>query len=54
MEGALQELDEADYWLELLVESDILPAVRLRDLCRETDELIAIFTSSARTAKKKK
>jgi four helix bundle protein len=54
MEGALQELDETDYWLELLIESNILPAARLRDLRRETDELIAIFTTSARTAKRKK
>lgn len=54
MEGALQELDETDYWLELLIESNILPASRLRDLRRETDELIAIFTTSARTAKRKK
>ncbi|MGA2797893.1 MAG: four helix bundle protein [Thermoguttaceae bacterium] len=54
MEGALQELDETDYWLELLIESNILPAKRLSDLCHETDELIAIFTASARTAKKKK
>jgi len=54
MEGALQELDETDYWLELLIESNILSAARLHDLRRETDELIAIFTTSARTAKRKK
>ena len=51
---SVQELDETDYWLELLIESNILPAARLRDLRRETDELIAIFTTSARTAKRKK
>jgi len=52
--GGLHELDETDYWLELLVESKILPSSRLADLRRETDELIAIFTASARTAKLKK
>ena len=53
-EGALQELDETDYWLDLLIESNILPARRLGDLRHETDELIAIFTASARTTKRKK
>lgn len=54
IEGGLQELDETDYWLELLVESNIIPETRLHDLRRETNELIAIFTASARTAKRKK
>jgi four helix bundle protein len=54
IEGGLQELDETDYWLELLAESNILPVTRLCDLRHETDELIAIFTASARTAKRKK
>lgn len=54
MGGALQELDETDYWLELLIESDILPETRLGDLRKETNELIAIFTTSAKTAKNNK
>jgi four helix bundle protein len=54
MEGGLQELDETAYWLELLAESGILPAKRLTELCKETDELIAIFTACVRNAKRKK
>lgn len=42
-EGALQELDETAYWLELLVDSGIVPAEKLAPLQKETDELIAIF-----------
>jgi four helix bundle protein len=52
MEGSLQELDETGYWLELLVESNIVPSERLSDLQKETDELTAIFVSSVKTAKK--
>jgi len=54
MEGGLQELDETAYWLELLSESGTLPAKRLAELCKETDELIAIFTACVRNAKRKK
>lgn len=51
IEGGLQELDESAYWLELLVESGIVTQALLVDLCAETDELIAMFTASAITAK---
>lgn len=49
--GALQELDETSYWLELLVESGIVKPELLTDSQKETDELIAIFVSSVKTAK---
>jgi four helix bundle protein len=52
IEGALQELDESSYWLELLGLSGIVSKQLLADLCTETDELIAIFTTSAMTAKR--
>ena len=52
MEGSLQELDETGYWLELLVESKIMPAESIVDLQKETDELTAIFVTSVKTAKK--
>jgi four helix bundle protein len=51
IEGALQELDESAYWLELLVESDILPSSRSQAIQQETEELIAIFVSIAKKAK---
>jgi four helix bundle protein len=52
MAGALKELDETVYWLELLVESEIIPAIKLEDLQNETNELIAIFVSSINTSKR--
>ncbi len=54
MEGSLQELDETAYWLELLIEGSIVKPELLSDLQKETDELIAIFVSSVRTAKSNK
>jgi four helix bundle protein len=52
MGGALKELDETAYWLELLIEGEIVPTTILADLQKETDELLAIFVSSINTAKR--
>ena len=52
MEGGLQELDETAYWLELPADGGIVLPKKLADLRQETDELLAIFTASVRTAKK--
>lgn len=52
IEGALQELDETIYWLELLCESQIVPESRLTSLQTEAEELMRMLVSSAKTAKK--
>ncbi len=54
MEGGIQELDETAYWIDLLVEGSFLPAGRVAELQKETDELLAIFVASVKTAKKRK
>ena len=54
MASSLQELDETAYWLELLVEGNFVEAEKLKELQHETEQLIAIFVSSIRTAKSKK
>jgi len=51
IEGALQELDEAAYWLELLADGGIFPSKRLAPLLIETDELIAIMVTIVKKAK---
>jgi four helix bundle protein len=51
IEGALQELDETSYWLELLVEAEIVKAEKLSSLIQETDELTAIFVTSVTKVK---
>ena len=54
MEGGLQELDETSYWLELLVESGLVPAGLLEPLLAETDELLRMFVASVATSKRKR
>jgi len=53
LEGGLAELDETDYWLELLVKAGIVDADRMKSLRDETNELLRIFATSIRTAKDK-
>lgn len=50
-EGALQELEETTYWLELLADSGIVKAELLSELMKEADELTAILVTSAKTIK---
>ena len=54
MSSSLQELDETAYWLEILVEGDFVIAEKLKGLQDETEQLIAIFVTSIKTAKSKK
>jgi len=46
-----EECDEAAYWMELLVESELVPAHLLQGLRQEADELLAITVSSIKTAR---
>lgn len=54
VEGALQELEETAYWLELIGESTIVSSNRLDDLKEEADELTAILVTCVRNAKARK
>ena len=45
IDGALQEADESQLWLELLKEDCRIAPEKIDPLDRETDELIAIFVS---------
>lgn len=46
-----EEADESSYWLELLVESGLVPHDKLADLMRECDEITPIIVPSIRTAR---
>jgi four helix bundle protein len=48
---AIEEADEALYWMEMLVEAGIMPRDKLASLMREADELVAILTASVKTAR---
>lgn len=47
----LRELEETGYWLELLVDSNIVSADKLSTLWQECDELIAIFVTILKRSK---
>ncbi len=49
-----EEADESVFWLEVISEAKIIKATRLSDLLKEAKELTAIFTQSAKTAKKRR
>jgi four helix bundle protein len=47
-----EEADETLYWMELLVESGLLPAAQLAELMKETDEIVAMTIASIKTMRK--
>jgi len=51
IEGALQELDETAYWLELLQEVYAEKSGQAQWLIAETNELISIFVTVVRSVK---
>ncbi len=48
---SLRELEESAYWLELLVDGEIVPAAKLQPLRAECDELTAIFVTIIKKAR---
>ena len=44
-----EEADETLYWLELLVEAELVPEAKLKSLMNEVDEIIAMIVSSIKT-----
>jgi four helix bundle protein len=46
-----EEADESLYWMELLIESDLVKKDKLESLMKEGDEIIAIVVSSINTAR---
>jgi four helix bundle protein len=47
----LKELDETSYWIELLIESGIVPAPKCAALRDECNQLLSIFTTISKRAK---
>lgn len=51
MGTVVEEADEAVFWLELLVRSEIVTAKKMEMLLKEANELLAIFAASQHTAR---
>src|SRR6266487_1155243 len=54
LETALQEMDETIYWMELLIDSEIVRRRRLEPLIAEANEIIAILVTSVKTIKRRR
>src|SRR5437762_1928494 len=48
----IEEADESAFWLELLIETGLIPEKKLHDLKSEANQLVAIFNASRTTARK--
>jgi four helix bundle protein len=48
---SIEEADETLYWMELLIEAGIVKEENLKPLMQEANELIAILTTSIKTAR---
>jgi hypothetical protein len=46
----IEEADECCYWLEVIIDSEILPKARLTGLLKEANELTAIFVATLKTS----
>jgi four helix bundle protein len=49
-----EEADESIYWMELLIESELVNESRLSNLLEEANEILAMVIASINTARKRK
>lgn len=49
-----EESDETAYWLEILVEADIIPQEQVSVIYKETNEILAITVASLKTLRNRK
>lgn len=49
-----EESDETLYWLELLVEAGLMPKEQIKDIYKETDEILAMTVASIKTLRNRK
>lgn len=53
MEIALKEARETEYWLEILIESEVVDKSKFDPLLREADEIVKILVASTRKIKER-
>src|SRR5712671_2840260 len=46
-----EEADETNYWIELLIDAELIRRERVSDLLQESDEILSIVVSSIKTAR---
>ena len=50
----IEESDESAFWLELIIDLELLNKNSVESLLQETNEIVAIMVASSNSAKKKK
>ena len=48
----IEEADESNFWIDFLMEENLLSKEKCEDLFKESGELTAIFIASRKTAEK--
>jgi four helix bundle protein len=49
-----EECDESIYWMELIVESGLMPENRVSEIMREANESLSMVVASLKTARSRK
>ena len=49
-----EDADESLYWMEILIDAEINPMSRLKDLMTEREEVLSIIVASIRTTKEER
>lgn len=49
-----EEADETEYWLELLIEAELVPPEQIKIIYKETDEILAMTVASIKTLRNRK
>lgn len=53
LQTVVEEADETCYWIELIIEGELLPKSRIEDLLDEANQITAIMIASRKTASQK-
>lgn len=48
---SIEEADKSLYWMEMLIESGLIPQEKLSSLVKEADEIVALLTLAVETAR---
>ena len=46
----IEEADESSYWMELIIEGELLPTIRIEDLLDECNQITAIMVASRKSS----
>ncbi|HOG79917.1 MAG TPA: four helix bundle protein [Anaerolineaceae bacterium] len=49
---ALEEADEAAYWMELIIDAGLVPEDRMTELLSEAKEIVSILVASLKTTRR--